>query len=608
MPAISAATIAAVSRALMPLTADLYKAAKGAAQIGLARWQEKSFPKRLAKRIGGITLVKTLWSPDEDVELTSFYYAPKVFVTESRKRFSVTTVREMGSDNYVIQGIVGQGKSILLRHLAFQEALVENNPRLPVFIELRTLQKGYELRAAIYKTLSSYDIDINDEAFEHLCKSGKIVLFLDAFDELDESLIRSVLNDLDHLRMKFPEMQIVITSRPGNEIQKVPGLRVVKIMGLNPTDYAPFLTKLGLRKARIESIVKAIHESPSNLMNLITTPLMLTLVVIVYESEKEIPPTLSEFFEKLFQIVFSRHDRLKAGFNRALHSGLSERRLQSLFEAFCFMVMQNGFGRSLTNEQFSEAFDQAQEYMAECKCEQEKFRHDIVKVSCLMLEEGVDITTYLHKSIMEYYGAAFIKHSADDIAALFYQEALQNPKAWSEVIRFLSDIDGYQYSKEYAIPKIQKIRSDLIEPLRDKKVSSLIRVFTERFGGEESLTFYREKPDSGDYSLIGYGWYGAEDILYETLDQLVTQATFTAIPEVVTKEVLEQIVGMTLDDSASSREVEVPFHRVIEFAGPDEYWKAIGIFESWLYRKESEARSVVENQEKRRLIFKAMKK
>lgn len=74
---------------------------------------------------------------------------------------------------------------------------------------------------------------------------------------------------------------------------------------------------------------------------------MLTLVVIVYETESQIPETLPDFFEKLFQVVFTRHDKLKAAFNRKHYTGLSEGTLQKVFEAFCFMCVQDGIGRSL---------------------------------------------------------------------------------------------------------------------------------------------------------------------------------------------------------------------------------------------------------------------
>ena len=340
------AALAATAKLLSPLINDLYATAKGGAAKAMRRWKESSFPRRLAKRIHAIEYVKTLWSPENEVSLLKFYYPPKIWGLDRRSLKGLSTLSELGEGNIVIQGIVGQGKSILLRYLALQEAIKTTNNRLPIFVELRTLTSAFNLTAAIHQQLTILDIEIPAEAFDHLASSGRTALLLDGFDELDDELVKFTLNEITFLSQKYPELQIVVTSRPSNKIQKIAGFKVARIMGLTRTDYAPFLVKLGLDQKKIFDIREAIKNSPSKIADLISTPLMLTLVVIVYESEKEIPATLPEFFEKLFQIVFSRHDRLKAGFDRKRYSGLSERRLQSLFEAFCFMTLQNGFGRS----------------------------------------------------------------------------------------------------------------------------------------------------------------------------------------------------------------------------------------------------------------------
>src|SRR5690606_25782823 len=127
-----------------------------------------------------------------------------------------------------------------------------------------------------------------------------------------------------------------------------------------------------------------------------------TLVVIVHQTEQEIPSTLPEFFDKLFGTVFSKHDRYKAGFNRQHYSELPENELKKLFDAFCFMVIQGRGGRSLNPEEFNRFYEKASIYTKKTSCSVENFRKDIVKVACLMLEEGFNTTTFLHKSILDY--------------------------------------------------------------------------------------------------------------------------------------------------------------------------------------------------------------
>lgn len=599
-------TISVAARVLSPLITDLYNTAKGGAIRGLQKWKDASFPRKLAKRIDGLGKVKTLWSPEKDISLLTFYYPPRFGVTERVRQKAIESVKDFGDGNLVIQGIVGQGKSIFLRYLAIKEATKSDSNRLPVFLELRTLHAGYTLLPAIYKTLSGYEIDINDDTFDHLAKSGKFILLLDAFDELDETLIRLTLNDIEHLNQKYPDLQIVVTSRPSNEIQKVNGFRTIHISPLTRNDYGPLLTKLGLDQAKIVDIKSAIRSSPSRLADLITTPLMLTLVVIVYESEKEIPPTLPEFFERLFQVVFTRHDRLKAGFNRKRHTGLSERRLQELFEAFCFMVIQNSFGRSLSAEQFSLAFKQALQYASEANCDEEQFRLDIIKVACLMLEEGIDTATFLHKSVLEYYAAAFIKHSTDEVAQLFYQAAEQDFRPWQEVLRFLSDIDPYRYSKEFALNQLAKIREEFIKPLEDKKDSSLLSVINTlhpQFSAE-----YQYDVSLDAYDLVSFGPFQPRTrLMYEAFDDLLISAMEKTLPADSSRSELEDIVGYYFDDDITENSPQVNLSRAIAFGGSDEFWAITNIFAGRIEQMEMEAKAIIAEQEKRKLIFQKSK-
>lgn len=100
---------------------------------------------------------------------------------------------------------------------------------------------------------------------------------------------------------------------------------------------------------------------------------MLTLVYIVYEAEAEIPETLAEFFEKLFYIVFTRHDRLKGGFSRKVQSNLSEAKLQKLFEGFCFSTINKGYNRTINLTQFEEIFESMIKYST-IQCDQNDFK------------------------------------------------------------------------------------------------------------------------------------------------------------------------------------------------------------------------------------------
>lgn len=614
---IAEATLVATAKVVGPVLVTVYKAAKGPVQRELQNWTAAHQAKRIAKTLGKIENVKTLWSPDKEVSLHSFYFPSKILNEDSIEDDDfdvpngpyrqVTTLADLPDGNLTIQGIVGQGKSIFLRYLASQSMRSQQQVQLPIFIELRTLTSKLSLRQAIYRVLESIDVTVSDQSFAYLAGTGKFILLLDAFDELQEDLVIEVLNELEFLTTKHPELRIIVTSRPGNEIQKVNNFRTIDLGPLQRLDFPSFLQKLGLGAVKRTDLLRAIDENPSRISEIIRTPLMLTLVVIVYESEREIPPTLSDFFERLFQVVFTRHDRLKAGFNRKHHSGLSERRLQLLFEAFCFMVMQSGYGRTLTREQFIAGFDRALHYTQDCNCEVEKFRLDITKVACLMLDEGIDLATFLHKSIMEYYASAFIAHSTDDVAQMFYSHARQNYKQWEAAITFLRDIDPYRFAKHYTLNDAPPVVAQLRALQAERNTSNLLSFIEEHQPGIGVAIRSEPSKSSRTGHIRAYGPMTATSgVALAQLPDILFRAMDAVLPRTMTPSELREIVlavpnGRSL--TGADDEVLVPHDVLIRHFGPEEFWTALGILEQRLSATISRAKETIDAQERRKLIF-----
>jgi hypothetical protein len=215
---------------------------------------------------------------------------------------------------------------------------------------------------------------------------------------------------------------------------------------------------------------------------------MLTLVVLAYRSVKEIPENLPDFFEILFKCVFSGHDNAKPYIRRTLATDLSEKKLQELFEAFCFVCIKHRITRLLSTEQFDKIFDASKNLLESQSCAAADFRQDMNKVACLILPDGFDTWVFLHKSVMEYYAASFVKRSSESFTIRFYQYAISDPSQWIEVLTFLSYIDEYRFNKYYHVVDLNSVLTELafVEECTD---SNLILNYLESIGVELSITF-----------------------------------------------------------------------------------------------------------------------
>lgn len=597
MPVNETIALASLIRLIQPITKDLYEGAKKIGANGLNRWTQKNSLNKIGKRIKTIEQVRTIWKPEGPISLREFFHPPKFLI--NKKPVRISRIDELPDNAIIVQGIVGQGKSVMLRSLVIEELLSNDAKWLPIFLELKDLTPKIGLNQAILRQLDSYDIDIDDKTLDFLFKSGKVALLLDGFDELDQLIIKDVSLEIEHLISKYPELRLIISSRPGHEIQKSTSLQTLPIAPLVESEYSAFLERLKVDSKKSLALRQAIRNSPSKISALITTPLMLTLVVLVYESDSEIPDTLPEFFEGLFQVVFTRHDRQKANFNRKHHCGLSERKLQQLFEAFSFMTIQLGFSRTVTHRQFEEIFENALAYTEQTKCELDEFKQDMTKVACLMLEDGNDSISYLHKSILEYYAAAFVRRLDDASANLFYTAIHKNPRRWGDVMSFLKSIDVVRHARYYILPVIKSHRELIIDPVVNANDKQLAKLISDLY---PNLGVYYKLHDDGKYHRGAIGSMlerSGEEI--GSFGYLLMTILSEEAPEVV--DDLAETYGHAPTKEDEFFGFHMPLILFLNKFGVSELKKSIDVFEARLIRAEADAKVIIAGEEKKKLIF-----
>lgn len=470
------ATSTSLLKLLTPLITMIGKECASFIKDSKLKWESTAIVERLSKKVLDINTIKTMWSRDKGVLIDDFYFPSKVIAKYSRQEIDV--LQSLSSSNIIIEGVVGQGKSILMRHTC---NLLLNNGVIPVFIEMRMLSAERGLQELVLDYLDTCGIGGGASIFSYLAANGKIALVLDGFDEIPIELVKSAVFAIEQLRTKNNELRLIISSRPYHAAQNLQGFNVYALAELAKADYEVFLRKIVPESVDRFSVTAAISHAPESIKGIITTPLMLTLLVLVYKNEREIPSTLPIFFDKLFNTVFTGHDRLKAGFRRDHLTGLSESKIQTLFDAFCMTIMQLGGDRTISLYDFKKAFSIALKYAPDSKCEMEHFRKDIINTTCLMLEDGFDETTFLHKSIMEYHAASFIKNAPDSTACKFYKIAPSNMMNWETVLLFLSSIDSYRYGKSYVLEEYPQELGKITELLSTRSDSALIKYLNGMF-------------------------------------------------------------------------------------------------------------------------------
>jgi len=443
-----AAAAYAGKAAFKKLAEEIYSQVKTSSGRKLKQWSTEARINQLFTKIGKVRKVKTLWQIDKAVDLHSFYCPSHAIVRRARRQVRSFDDIDVG-EHVLIHGIAGQGKSMLMRYLCATELV--RGKYIPVFVELRRLQDRRSLNTEIFASFKALDLDVDGGTFAALAGSGRLLLLLDGFDEVAEAQVQRVIGELEDLALNHENITIVVSSRPDSGLEVSPHFQVVRLDDLKGEEYKAVIYKLLDDTRTADDVIDQIESHEGVIKECLSTPLMVTMLVIIYKSFAAIPAQFSEFYDSLFQVLLQRHDGVKPGFRRQRRCSINDTQYRHIFEVMCFT------SKRIKSTLFSEGD------IANCAAEalklskvdedEDRFITDIIKITCLIVKEGGQCR-FLHKSVQEYYAASMIRRKPDVWIHNFYSKMidLQNVRPWQQELAFLSEIDSYRYNRFYLLP------------------------------------------------------------------------------------------------------------------------------------------------------------
>lgn len=477
MPIGTAALVTVGKDLFKKMFLDVYECCKEYGGEKIKQWNNLRKIDNLYKKISLVRKVKTIWQVDKAVDLDDFYCDSHIIIDAKRKR--IRRYSDFGiEENIVIQGIAGQGKSMLLRYLCSNE--LEAGDFLPIFIELRKISKESDLLSRIFISFEALGMEMSESLFQAIVNSGKVILLLDAFDEISDDLKSQVLHQIEDLGNLHERLKIIVTSRPYNSIQKSSVFRVVTLDNLAGNEYKQVIQKISNGHEYSTTLINHIEKHANHIKGLLCTPLMVTLLVLSYKSYQQLPMKLSDFYDSLFQMLLSRHDGTKPGYNRKRGCSIDDGEYRDSFETLC--VLSKKIGTQFFSSKIIQDISKKVIFQRQNKANPSEFIDDIVKITCLIIREG-DEYRFIHKTVQEYYTASYIQKKPEEWVVEFYRRVLKNESQyeWQQELSFLSEIDAYRFKRFYMIPLLLK-RLRIFEKDLDKKwVSPPLPVIAEMY-------------------------------------------------------------------------------------------------------------------------------
>lgn len=319
----------------------------------------------------------------------------------------------------VLSGTGGMGKSMMMTH--FMLDTIDRNKetgKVPVFVLLRDYNPAAgDLIDFIFGELKRHDVDLHLSDLVELLQSGKGVILFDGLDEIKSENCRRFYKEMENLADSYPEASYIVSSRPTMNFR---GLSHFTVYDLQPFSQEQAVEIVGkLDQSVVDSVIQKdfIQDLKCNRfgfdwrerMDFLGNPLFLTILLLAYEGNHDIPTERYLFYEQAYEAMAKKHDATKA-LIREFATGLNSREFQNYFGEFCTITYEQE-KYDFTPEEISAYFQEVIE-ANELSAMPEAFIEDVTGKICLIYKDGGKYY-FIHRSFQEYFVAYFFSRQLE---------------------------------------------------------------------------------------------------------------------------------------------------------------------------------------------------
>lgn len=427
------------------------KNSKGSNKAELQKWKQNSIIKDANLALKKVLYVRTILSTRDELNLLDFYY-PSTFVYETNRLSIEELMKDESTQPSLIIGTVGQGKSIALRYIAFYSLCKSHS--IPVFLELRKLRSSTSLFEHIRQSLKKIKLQCSEKLLKYFLNNGLVTVFLDGFDEIKHEKRDYWINEIEDFVTKYSQCKVFVTTRPDTDIHHSHTFKKYELSPLDENDRPGFIKKLVKKEDDQKALIVKLATASKGVNDLLRTPLLMALFISVYQNRRKLPNSNSEFFDELFSTILSRHDGLKAAYDRPTKCGFTDKELKTSLQALAYQTRKANL-RQLQKSKLNEICILALNSIGFDSSKFEDFIYDVNNITCILQKDGLEYR-FIHDSVQEFYSASFVRDQ-EESKEEFYTKYFNDWHQWSPELNFLKYIDELAYKKYFLIPSFKGI-------------------------------------------------------------------------------------------------------------------------------------------------------
>ena len=434
---------------------------------------------------------KTILYRDKPVPLYDFYVHPNLgSSSDSTAIISTKSIDDCieAGHHLIIVGSAGSGKSTLLKHL-FLSSLCTGN-QLPVFVELRSINDSQhqDFVDFLYDKICDLGFSLERDTFMRMLDSGSFLLLLDGFDELKSEACGETELRINRFRDRYHSNCIIVTSRKDPRFMGWGNFRELKVLPLSKDQALALIDRLDYEKTIKESFRERVQtELFISHKSFLENPLLLTLMLMTYESSGSIPRNETTFLQRAFDELYSRHDASKTGYKRRLQAGLTSDEFLDALSAFCMLCFrQNKLEFSSLTDCIDIISKSRQLTSKELTYDSSKFLSDLNLALCILIQDGLAYS-FTHRKFQEYFAARFIILTPKSHQYKFLKLAASRLPS-DGVVKLAFELNQSAVEDNLLLPALQKIADDInwLQTTREESFFAWISLAYDRIAVREN--------------------------------------------------------------------------------------------------------------------------
>jgi hypothetical protein len=415
----------------------------------------RGFSRYIEENIARFSTIKTIISSSSPISLTSLYVNLYLAHPEHLHR-DEDFLKEINTYKSVLfTAIAGAGKSMLMRYL-YLRFLETQTDRLPIFIELRELNQNptVTLESHVCSRIGDYIEGFSSEQLRYALGTGRIILFLDGFDEINFDKRQERERQVNELAARFGNLLMFVSSRPAESFKSWEKFYVFDVQPftkkqvellIDNIPYDPDIKTLFRRK-----LSEGLYDTHKEFLR---NPLLTIMMLITLAQFAEVPAKIHLFYEYAFEALFGRHDVTKAGFQRKRHTSLALDDFKRLFSYFCMIT----YARQLITFSTEKVLEFVQQSISSSQISVDKvsFMNDLTESTCMLVLDGLDFT-FSHRSFQEYFAAYFLSRVKVDEFEKAIPKLVQRA-TFDGVIQMISEMNREKFEEAWALPWLKRL-------------------------------------------------------------------------------------------------------------------------------------------------------